>query len=345
MRKLLFVEGVRGACASYVFATHVGLAVMGLTGLAGLFFRFGQEAVMVFFIMSGFVIMVATEAEKPSFQTYFQKRWIRIYPIFAVALIVTVLAGGKSGLWQLIGNIFMLQDSSEKPGTIVPTFGGNAPMWSLSYEWWFYMLFWPVYRWVPQKWQTFLVTVSAALAWIAYTLSHFSPLLFIAYWPVWWAGAEIGRAYASGGKFPVRSVLSLGILVAQFFVPVAINVHQAITSGIGMHPILEFRHAADCLIISGMIWTFWRKEIQTDNPALRTAAWLGSISYALYVFHFPIATSALWGATPMPIRVAGSVVIVFVLAVMAEKYYQPMMRNAFRGAERRFASLRPEQAD
>jgi hypothetical protein len=41
----------------------------------------------------------------------------------------------------LLGNIFMLQDViSLKPNVISAVYMGNGVLWSLSYEWWFYIL-------------------------------------------------------------------------------------------------------------------------------------------------------------------------------------------------------------
>ena len=41
--------------------------------------------------------------------------------------------------------MLMLQDRSyAKPGVWVSLVGGNAPLWSLSYEWWFYMAYFPM---------------------------------------------------------------------------------------------------------------------------------------------------------------------------------------------------------
>jgi peptidoglycan/LPS O-acetylase OafA/YrhL len=42
----------------------------------------------------------------------------------------------------LLGNIFMLQDViSLKPNVISAVYMGNGVLWSLSYEWWFYILY------------------------------------------------------------------------------------------------------------------------------------------------------------------------------------------------------------
>lgn len=328
MKKLNFLETVRGLCASYVFATHAALAVIGLSGLAAIPFRFGQEAVMIFFVMSGFVIMAATEAEKPTFQTYLKKRWLRIYPIFGLALIVTIIASGRFDLWQAAGNLLMLQDSSFKPGVIVHTFEGNDPLWSLSYEWWFYILFWPAYRLIPVRRQIVIVTIIALAAWAAYNTINFSPLLYIAYWPMWWAGAEIGRSYIRGERFPATAITSLAVLSAAFSIPVITNFNSAIKSGVGMHPILELRHALDCLALCTGVSLLWRRPLNTQGVFVRYGAWVGSISYALYVLHFPIIASPFWFGVSTPVRIIGASIIAVFLSAVAEKYYQPMARKA-----------------
>jgi peptidoglycan/LPS O-acetylase OafA/YrhL len=49
--KLAKLDMLRGAASSYVFLSHF---IRG--GLPGFLFAFGQEAVMCFFLLSGFVI-------------------------------------------------------------------------------------------------------------------------------------------------------------------------------------------------------------------------------------------------------------------------------------------------
>jgi peptidoglycan/LPS O-acetylase OafA/YrhL len=68
-------------------------------GLLSFLFRFGQEAVMLFFLLSGFVIYYSFSLGKDkSFQGYFQRRWLRIYPIFIFALLIgRCLSGAKMG--------------------------------------------------------------------------------------------------------------------------------------------------------------------------------------------------------------------------------------------------------
>lgn len=136
---------LRGFAAAYVFAGHLLLARLpqGFGG-ARFLLSFGQEAVMVFFLLSGFVIFHSTHQHRDkSFAGYFYRRWKRIYPIFLLALglawlVAWVSSGVKPAVSgrELAGNLLMLQDFGfAKPGVWVTPFLGNLPLWSLSYEW------------------------------------------------------------------------------------------------------------------------------------------------------------------------------------------------------------------
>jgi peptidoglycan/LPS O-acetylase OafA/YrhL len=151
MQKITGLDSVRGFAAVYVFLSHFVLErIFDKASLFGLPFRFGQEVVILFFLMSGFVIAWSYEQQvDKAFLTFFKKRMLRVYPIYILALILSVtLAGNYSSLlsfdffFQLFGNLVMLQDfEAGKPGVWFSPLGGDSPLWSLSYEWWFYMLF------------------------------------------------------------------------------------------------------------------------------------------------------------------------------------------------------------
>ena len=81
------LEALRGFAALYVVLFHVLPQQIMLFGVnIGLLFRFGPEAVIVFFVLSGFVIKYTFErsADK-SFKYYFIRRFIRLYiPLFFI---------------------------------------------------------------------------------------------------------------------------------------------------------------------------------------------------------------------------------------------------------------------
>lgn len=114
----------------------------------------GHEAVMVFFVLSGFFISnsVIKSLDKWSWKYYFVNRLTRLYIVLIPALLITLLLdfvgmyffdysffphnmSERINLDVFIGNILFLQ------GFETTVFGSNDPLWSLSYEFWYYLLF------------------------------------------------------------------------------------------------------------------------------------------------------------------------------------------------------------
>ena len=83
------LESLRGFAALYVVFFHVLPQKIYLFGInVGTLFRFGPEAVIVFFVLSGFVIKFTYEKSKDkSFRYYFIRRFIRLYIPLLLSLI------------------------------------------------------------------------------------------------------------------------------------------------------------------------------------------------------------------------------------------------------------------
>jgi peptidoglycan/LPS O-acetylase OafA/YrhL len=75
------LDAIRGFAAVYVVFYHFfGQAKLLPNIVEKVIFSFGQEAVILFFLLSGFVIYVSVErSSKITFSSYFIKRFIRIY--------------------------------------------------------------------------------------------------------------------------------------------------------------------------------------------------------------------------------------------------------------------------
>lgn len=156
MRALLFVEYRAVAPAHLSLATR---AVYFLTG-------FGHAAVIVFFVLSGLLISAsvlrAYEDRRWSWEWYLTQRFTRLYVVLIPALLLgaawdragmalfgthgvyggfpgaAVLAFAtpdRAGAATFLGNAVFLQE------IVVAPFGSNAPLWSLSYEFWYYAIF------------------------------------------------------------------------------------------------------------------------------------------------------------------------------------------------------------
>lgn len=108
-KKLNVLEAVRGAAALYVFLVHfIFMYFIDRTSIFSILFSFGQEAVILFFLMSGFVIQYSYIKNKSNFKTYFKKRFFRIYPLFLISILFilfsNIIAGLTIDLRTLVGN-------------------------------------------------------------------------------------------------------------------------------------------------------------------------------------------------------------------------------------------------
>jgi peptidoglycan/LPS O-acetylase OafA/YrhL len=277
-----------------------------------------------------------------SFRSYFVRRWRRIFPIFIASLGLSLLCDGSAAPWnraetsQFLGNLFMIQDmKSLKPGVLVGTFHGNTPLWSLSYEWWFYMMFFPIWRFVHPKWQRWLVAALSAMGLLVYWLAPNQAALFLLYFSLWWAGVELARTYVAGVAPAFRnqlpSLIILGLLCAALGGWCLIWKQHGNSLGFGIHPVLEFRHFAATFIFlcGGLLWA--RLKWTGFHGLLGVFSWVAPISYALYVFHWPLCfVTEKWTLLQPAMQVTASVVVATILAYLAEGPCQRMVNRVIR---------------
>jgi peptidoglycan/LPS O-acetylase OafA/YrhL len=171
------LDVLRGPAALLVFAEHwrnllfKDFPEVAHPGISlKIFYVFtgaGHQAVMLFFVLSGCVIAHVVyglhERGKWSWRGYLSARLSRLWIVLIPALVLTAL-WDRIGIWLgdgqrsiyegtgfgnilnepvaavsgsevFLGNVFFLQR------ILVPTFGSNGPMWSISYEFVYYLVY------------------------------------------------------------------------------------------------------------------------------------------------------------------------------------------------------------
>lgn len=343
MKKLSGIEAIRGFAAVYVFFHH-------LNPFRGTFieplFHFGQEAVILFFVISGFVIYLSAtkEGQAPGMRTYVVSRAVRIYPIFIVSLGLAGIAGAVThdaacvNTPSLVGNLLMLQDASAlKPGVLFDTFCGDDPLWSLSYEVWFYVAFAIIFFRINGAW-TLHRAIAIGLSLIGaltYVIHPNAISLYAGYFIVWWSGVELAREYRMTGRVSIRAqiplILALGVCTLIWIFPVvkAIGAGDRIISGI--NPVLQVRHFVMALIVLGIAASNITLA-RICAPFIKPFAWIAEISYGLYISHQPVIRMV--HALELP-RYAEIVVCIFAalaVAYVLERVFQPIVVRVTRGS-------------
>jgi peptidoglycan/LPS O-acetylase OafA/YrhL len=148
-----YLDFVRFAAALLVVLDHyVHLHVVSGSA-ARLMPALGREAVIIFFVLSGFVIAYTTQVKRQTFRQYVIARTLRIYPValplllaaFLLVFISESITGraipfdyqiAKAYLYIPFHSLFLgeLWTFSEKPLWL-------ESYWSLSYEVWYYVFF------------------------------------------------------------------------------------------------------------------------------------------------------------------------------------------------------------
>ena len=262
-------------------------------------FRFGHEAVIFFFILSGFVIHYSSSkglgTQNLNILSYLKKRVNRIFPPLILALLITLVFDffGKNvlrlgaysfgskyyslivdnlNLEAFLGNVFLLQELNAG----VKHLGSNAALWSLSYEWWFYLIY-PIFFTINRKnklvafcIQILLYLIVSFLIPIAIPIVNpiFTKML------IWWFGVVIADLYLSKSKIlPYLSVFLIGIPIAIVFFD---------------------RHKLVGDIFWGLGFLGLMATLLSLNPRnpfilfLNKIKSIGSYSYTLYLIHVPV---------------------------------------------------------
>lgn len=306
MNKILELEALRGFAAIYVVFHHSLSVFFQSNTITREVFKYGQEAVMIFFLLSGFVIAMSMDKKHYTFKEYFLHRFLRIYSVFLIAIAISGLIYFYLNplftldLGQMFLNLIMMQDySGVKPGTFTDPIFNNNPLWSLSYEWWFYMIFFAhfaLYRKNPEKHTLFLIIAFgiSMLGVISYKIGYNQISLFLMYYYIWFSGAFVYFIFKTSENLRKHLLLLFaGYLLVIMTYGYLFIYHEKISHLVD-HPILELRHylASMVLLIFAIVIYLKIHVILKSNFVylkLRNFfAYFAPISFGIYVIHFPI---------------------------------------------------------
>ncbi|MBP0016108.1 MAG: acyltransferase [Cyanobacteria bacterium SBLK] len=299
VRHIQKLDSLRGFAALYVLVYHCADSADFIPKILKIgFFSFGQEAVMMFFLLSGFVIhMSCSQKDVLDVRNYLIRRFRRIYFPFFISLFVSTFIFLfnnkliKNFSWfELVGNCLMLQDISFlKPGTWVEPFLGNVVLWSLSYEWWFYILFIIAFKTIfKNKKRLYIILGISVFSLCFYWIHPNQIFLFLSYFIIWWCGVEISEVFLKYNRLPLAKVKPVLISIYSMCFLTAIPVFLSEKIELGIYPFLTFRHffIVSFLLTIMIVWHRYKMKFFDNIFGIFTI--FGSISYTIYLFHYPI---------------------------------------------------------
>lgn len=342
------LEAIRGFAALYIVGNHlVAYSVLKNTApkVVELFFRFGQEAVIMFFLLSGFVIYLSeSKSTSINFPRYFLKRFVRIYPILVITFILSIIVAiinhhhfTREDVRILLGNIFMMQDLPSKPGCITWPFLDNYPLWTLSYECGFYLMFYPVYIFfVKEKTikmsSTYVVLCISLIGWVVYMLFPHHLFLVVAYFSLWWTGVACAQIYLEYKTFTLKTLKPALISLFVMAFVTSIPYFRALVNGEFIHylkyPALTFRHYMVSIVFILLALAWWQIKLVGFDVLVGWFKVFAPISYAMYVIHIGFITVNMPGINPY-IALAIRITLIFGVAYLLEIKLQPVFNRLF----------------
>ncbi len=139
----------------------------------------GWAGVIVFFELSGFLItsiLLTTRDQPRYFHNFHARRWLRIWPVYLLVLVVVYLNAPwfiGPPVWQAIKTApwwaYLLCIQNLFHLTLPPAL---EPTWALAIEEQYYFVWAPLARWLRQPWMLASVLVAALVASPALRLGH-----------------------------------------------------------------------------------------------------------------------------------------------------------------------------
>ena len=347
--KLEKLDALRGLTALYVVIHHSISGSLMLFGVnLAYLFRFGEEAVILFFLLSGFVINFSfVRSKDKTFGNYFFKRATRIYiPLLIVMALGYFMECIDAGAVvnahprELVLNLLMLQDISNlKPNVLVDPYMHNSPLWSLSYEWWFYMLYFHIKRHASSDRQKdiFVFGLSIAAAWVYLIFPVFIPRLLM-YMSIWWLGVILSNRYMEGGPINARSLAMPLSGIFAIFLVCGLGVYRTSLAGnlagMGVHPVLEMRDHLSALLIVGAALVWKSHGWVFFDRLVKPFIWFAPMSYVIYISHYYFVVGAHYfsfiGNAALELFAYMALMLLFSYAVEVMVY--PRVLRLFSGA-------------
>jgi peptidoglycan/LPS O-acetylase OafA/YrhL len=354
--KLDGFDGLRALAALSVVTYHVALsgAFLHAGSLAPLLWEL-KGGVAIFFVISGallylpFARSIRDRSKLPDWRVYARRRAVRILPAYWVALTVVAIGPFAAGVFGAHAWSYYGLSQIYDPHTVL---GGLGVAWSLCVEVSFYALL-PLFAWLvarsggrvgtpgrvgvqlawiagagvgslilrgalagslsapfAYRWQTLMVTLPGLLDWFAIGMAL----------AVLRAELEAGRAsrfpLAALGRRPAMCVL---LAFAAFVVALPEQHGDIFLPWYGLETHLAIGVGSGLLVLAVIVPRGGAGARPWPLRVLgsRVAAWLGTISYGIYLWHFPALELIERAVLPHPTSASAESLALVWLAVVA----------------------------
>jgi len=293
-----YLDLIRALCAIAVVFHHYNTRIV--EGPQRVFPDVGQEAVVLFFVMSGFIIAHVARSRDRGVVVFTARRLARIYPVAIAGVALSYLfyavfgpespelyAGHVSPYpwWREVAlTLSFLNQTYWLPQLTPPA---NAVYWSLTCEIWFYVLAGFIF-FARMRWAVIAVLVAVPV------LGPKIMLLF----PAWAAGvvAQILCDRPRVSKFTAAGLCMLSVLVGVALWSSGVRFDWRLPDDIvrswRLGLVSDFAYYDTLAIVAAVhffaAYNFFAKPFRWPTPVHRCVRYAAESSFSLYAMHFPV---------------------------------------------------------
>jgi peptidoglycan/LPS O-acetylase OafA/YrhL len=289
----------------------------------------GREAVILFFILSGFVLSIPWwDGRRPATAAFFVRRLFRIYPAYLVAVLAATAGDllisrhGLAGMSTWFNSVWARPPDAPTLVShllLVPPFDPqplDPVLWSLSHEMRISLLF-PLLMWFVMRYDwRFIVGVLLPLSWLGGLFAPMSWISSIEFLLMFAVGALLARERARLTAI-VRNLgnlrLGAALLLAVFL--------YTVNFWLPLQPRPVYSIAVDdwsvCLASLLLIAVALGAYERLPRPVEILGTALGKVSYSLYLIHAVVLFSIVYllvGVLPVAFRELLALPVVFAAA-------------------------------
>lgn len=298
----LYLDFVRFTAALFVFFFHAKDDKYNAAWLEPVG-HYGNDAVMIFFVLSGFVIAFVASGKEDRLDDYMVSRFARLYSVIVPALVLTMVADtiglrfdptiyadgdykGDSPFYRLFMNLFFLNEIWFI--TVQPF--SNSPFWSMGYEFWYYVIFATLYY--LSGWQRIFFTVLA--------MAIVGPKILLLF-PIWLVGVLL---YHAGSRVRLNTALAWCLALLPL---VAYVLYRTLDGHIflgrltfsllgteGLRGLMYSTNFMNHYVVGGLFTVHLfgmmtlSKGLSLPDWSSRPIRYLAGMTFSLYLFHHPL---------------------------------------------------------
>jgi len=288
----LLLDGLRLSAALTVLVYHSHdqwfPSALNLSNLLG---KSAHAAVIIFFVLSGYVIAYSTARNNRGVKEYTQARLSRLCSVVIPALIVTAIV--ECTVKQVDTALYMEYSRGVSWPRYLLSAGFlnevwflsaappiNTPLWSLSFEFWYYIVF-GLWFYRGRGWQSYLLPVIACL------IAGPKILLMMPIWLLGYVAYRLPKRTFS--PFMVWLFVLISLLIAGLVIAYG-GIFPFLT---GTPPLFfASQFITDWLVGLWIALALWFLPLTTHNA--KTPSWIrgfrriADLTFSIYVLHNPL---------------------------------------------------------